>query len=294
MQPLSSSIKTDLSKFEAPTRAQPTLPLDKSALRYFTLACDAVELGGLKRAGWQKKFAARLHSNVCGVCGADLSLEVGVVANILPVSLGGARKSQNDWLCCELCAKSIRNRDPLLSERFRSTDDGLKRRLAALELSQNHALPWKALKGNDASIRAYLAQRWSHPRARGCTFIGSKVGMTAFLARTHEEDYLGALRIKLRSDGIETRVNLIDKWRILSWDGLFNEYALASLIELNVLLSRVQVEGWEEPTVMVGGVQWWRTGYSISELRLREADHVKREGPALKTTSRVRIDLDSE
>lgn len=287
MQTISYSSNTDLSNLNTPTRGQPTLPLDKSALRFFTMACDSVELGGSKRAGWQKKFAARLHANVCGVCGADLPNGSGVVANILPVPLGGARKPQNDWLCCVDCAKSIRNRDPLLSERFRATDDGLKRRLNAFEYGQNHALPWKALKGNDASIRAYLEQRWSHPRARGCTFVGTKVGMTAFLARTHSEAYLGALRVKLRRDGVETRVNTIDKWRILSWDGLFNEFALASLIELNVLLTRLQVDGWEEPTVVVGGVQWWRTAYSISGLRLREADHHKREQAALKTAPSV-------
>lgn len=295
MQITSVLLEKDLAtENEKHTRVQPSFPLDKSCLRYFVLACDSATPGGPKRAHWQKKFAERLHQPACGVCGAELSEGMGVVANIVPVTLGGSRKSQNDWLCCEPCAKSIRNCDPLMSPRFCATESNQAQRLLALEFSKNHALPWKALKGNDSTIRAFLADRWAHPRAHGLTYLGNQVGIVAFLARTHSDAWLGALRLKLRRDGIDTRVNEIENWRILSWHGLFNEYALASLIETNVLLTRVHIDGWEESTVMVGGVQWWRTCFGIAELRLREADHLKREQKALKASQRVHLDLDSD
>lgn len=196
----------------------------------------------------------------CPICQTDFTKESSiVVAQIVPVELGGPDDFSNCFLCCERCNRRRGTSDLLsLGEPFCSPTaapplpshgcalgfsptDLMQRRLELLARSANHWTP-HTRNSMKSTVLRHLANRWSEPRFRVFAHHSSDLALIGFGSRSGDAQSLGAARVLTKFQGARLAL-LDDAVSVYQVDpGRFLPL-IWSLIELNALVMPVRVLG---------------------------------------------------
>lgn len=196
----------------------------------------------------------------CPICACDFSQQSSiVVAQIVPVELGGPDDFSNCFLCCERCSRKRGTSDllslggafcsppiaPPLPSHGRalgfSPEDLVQRRAELLARSANHWTP-HTRNSMKSTVLKQLAKRWAEPRFRVFAHHSSDLALIGFGARSGDAQSLGAARVltKFQSARLVRREEAVSVYQInrehflpLIW----------SLIDLNALIVSVRLPG---------------------------------------------------
>lgn len=196
----------------------------------------------------------------CPICASDFSQQSSiVVAQIVPVELGGPDDFSNCFLCCERCNRRRGTSDllsmgdafcspaaapPLPSHGralgFSSTDLG-QRRAELLARSANHWTP-HTRNSMKSTVLKHLAKRWAEPRFRVFAHHSSDLALIGFARRSGDAESLGVAKVLTKFQGAsaallddDVSVYQVDPRRFLS--------LIWSLIDLNALIVSVRLPG---------------------------------------------------
>jgi len=220
------------------------------------------ELSARQSCHLPAKLREQLRSmqNYCPICQTDFTqCSSIVVAQIVPVELGGPDDFSNCFLCCERCNRMRGTSDllslggafcspaaaPPLPSHGRalgfSPTDLMQRRLELLARSANHWTP-HTRNSMKSTVLNHLANRWSEPRFRVFAHHSSDLALIGFGARSGDAQSLAAARVltKFQSARLallddDVGVYQVDPDRFLS--------LIWSLIELNALIVSVRLPG---------------------------------------------------
>lgn len=233
----------------------------------------------------------------CPICACDFSQQSSiVVAQIVPVELGGPDDFSNCFLCCERCNRWRGTSDLLsLGEPFCSPTasppvpshgralgfsptDLVQRRLELLARSANHWTP-HTRNSMKSTVLKQLAKRWAEPRFRVFAHHSSDLALIGFGARSGDAQSLGAARVLTKFQS----VRLVRLGEAVSVYQINQEHFLPliwSIIELNALVVSVRVPGKD---ALAPGSEWqdfWSDHVrSVAALRSRlRPDHPSKFG----------------
>lgn len=233
----------------------------------------------------------------CPICACDFSQQSSIiVAQIVPVELGGPDDFSNCFLCCERCNRWRGTSDLLsLGEPFCSPTasppvpshgralgfsptDLVQRRLELLARSANHWTP-HTRNSMKSTVLKQLAKRWAEPRFRVFAHHSSDLALIGFGARSGDAQSLGAARVLTKFQS----VRLVRLGEAVSVYQINQEHFLPliwSIIELNALVVSVRVPGKD---ALAPGSEWqdfWSDHVrSVAALRSRlRPDHPSKFG----------------
>ncbi|QGL72464.1 hypothetical protein NIPOLPBK_00927 [Stenotrophomonas maltophilia] len=195
----------------------------------------------------------RAMQTSCPICASDFTQRSSiVVAQIVPVELGGPDDFSNCFLCCERCNRRRGTSDLLsLGEPFCSPaaapplpshgralgfspTDLVQRRLELLARSANHWTP-HTRNSMKCTVLRHLAKRWAEPRFRVFVHHSSDLALIGFTRRSGDGGSLGIAKVLTKFQGARlalvgeaVRVYQVDPGRFLP--------LIWSLIELNALV----------------------------------------------------------
>lgn len=223
----------------------------------------------------------------CPICQTDFTKESSiVVAQIVPVELGGPDDFSNCFLCCERCNRRRGTSDLLsLGEPFCSATAAqplpphgralgfspthlMQRRLELLARSANHWTP-HTRNSMKSTVLKHLARRWAEPRFRVFAHRGSDLALVGFGLRSGDSQSLGAARVLTKFQGASAAL-MDDDVSIYQVDpGRFLRL-IWSIIELNALVVSVRVPGKDALAPSSEWQQFWPDHVrSVAALRSR-------------------------
>ncbi|HIE1099722.1 TPA: HNH endonuclease signature motif containing protein [Stenotrophomonas maltophilia] len=223
----------------------------------------------------------------CPICACDFSQQSSiVVAQIVPVELGGPDDFSNCFLCCERCNRKRGTSDLLsLGEPFCSPTasppvpshgralgfsptDLVQRRLELLARSANHWTP-HSRNSMKCTVLRHLAKRWAEPRFRVFAHHSSDLALIGFARRSGDAESLGVAKVLTKFQGAsaalmddDVSVYQVDPGRFLR--------LIWSIIELNALVVSVRVPGKDALAPSSEWQQFWPDHVrSVAALRSR-------------------------
>lgn len=223
----------------------------------------------------------------CPICQADVTQRSSiVVAQIVPVDLGGPDDFSNCFLCCERCNRMRGTSDllslggafcspvaaPLGPAHGRalgfSPTDLMQRRVELLARSANHWTP-HTRNSTKSTVLKHLAKRWAEPRFRVFAHRSTDLALIGFSRRSGDAASLGVGRVLTKFEGARQAlvgkgqsVYQVDPERFLS--------LIWSLIDLNALIVSVQLPGKDAQPLSSHWHDFWPDHVrSIAALRSR-------------------------
>jgi len=244
----------------------------------------------------------------CPICASDFTQKSSiVVAQIVPVELGGPDDFSNCFLCCERCNRMRGTSDllsvggafcspavaPPLPSHGRalgfSPADLMQRRLELLARSANHWTP-HTRNSMKSTVLNHLATRWAEPRFRVFAHHSSDLALIGFSRRSGGSGSMGVAKVLTRFQG--ARLALLDDdvsvyyieqghFLTLTWQ----------LIELNALVMPVRVLGKEARPLGSEWQDFWPDQVrSIASLRSRlRPGHASKFGELARCPDALRV-----
>ncbi len=196
----------------------------------------------------------------CPICASDFTQKSSiVVAQIVPVELGGPDDFSNCFLCCERCNRMRGPSDllslggafcspaaaPPLPSHGRalgfSPADLMQRRVELLARSVNHWTP-HTRNSMKSTVLKHLTKRWAEPRFRVFAHHSSDLALIGLARRSGDPESLCVAKVLTKFQGAsvalmddDVSVYKVDPGRFL--------FLIWSLIELNALVMPVRVLG---------------------------------------------------
>ncbi len=223
----------------------------------------------------------------CPICASDFTQRSSiVVAQIVPIELGGPDDFSNCFLCCERCNRMRGTSDllslggafcspaaaPPLPSHGRalgfSPTDLMQRRLELLARSANHWTP-HTRNSMKCTVLRHLAKRWAEPRFRVFAHHSSDLALIGFARRSGDAESLGVAKVLTKFQGAsaalmddDVSVYQVDPGRFLRLIWL--------IIELNALVVSVRVPGKDALAPSSEWQQFWPDHVrSVAALRSR-------------------------
>lgn len=223
----------------------------------------------------------------CPICASDFTQRSSiVVAQIVPIELGGPDDFSNCFLCCERCNRKRGTSDLLsLGDAFCSATtapplpshgralgfsptDLMQRRLELLARSTNHWTP-HTRNSMKCTVLRHLAKRWAEPRFRVFAHHSSDLALIGFARRSGDAESLGVAKVLTKFQGAsaalmddDVSVYQVDPGRFLR--------LIWSIIELNALVVSVRVPGKDALAPSSEWQQFWPDHVrSVAALRSR-------------------------
>lgn len=244
----------------------------------------------------------------CPICACDFSQQSFiVVAQIVPVQLGGPDDFSNCFLCCERCNRRRGTSDLLsLGEPFCSATtapplpshgcalgfsptDLMQRRLELLARSANHWTP-HTRNSMKSTVLKHLARRWAEPRFRVFAHHSSDLALIGFARRSGDAESLGVAKMLTKFQG--ARLALVGEAEsVYQVDPKHFLRLIWSLIDLNALIVSVRPLGKD---ALAPGNQWqdfWPDHVrSVAALRSRiRLDHASKFGELARCPDASRV-----
>lgn len=244
----------------------------------------------------------------CPICQTDFTQRSSiVVAQIVPVELGGPDDFSNCFLCCERCNRRRGTSDllslgepfcsptaaPILPSHGRalgfSPTDLVQRRLELLARSANHWTP-HTRNSMKSTVRRHLAKRWAEPRFRVFAHHSSDLGLIGFARRSGDAESMGVAKLLTKFQGASA-VLLDDDVSVYQIDREHFLPLIWSVIELNALVVSVRVLGKD---ALAPGSEWqdfWPDHVrSVAALRSRlRPDHATRAQQIRRCPDALRV-----
>lgn len=244
----------------------------------------------------------------CPICACDFSQQSSiVVAQIVPVELGGPDDFSNCFLCCERCNRRRSTSDLLsLGEPFCSTTtapplpshgralgfsstDLMQRRVELLARSANHWTP-HTRNSMKSTVLKHLAKRWAEPRFRVFAHHSSDLALIGFTRRSGDGGSLGIAKVLSKFQGAG-QLPTDDAMSVYEVEPEQFLSLIWSLIDLNALIVSVRLPGED---ALAPGSEWqdfWPDHVrSVAALRSRlRPDHATRAQQIRRCPDALRV-----
>ncbi|WNH47313.1 HNH endonuclease signature motif containing protein [Stenotrophomonas aracearum] len=208
----------------------------------------------------QLRQQLRSMQTSCPICKIDFTNESSIiVAQIVPIELGGPDDFSNCFLCCERCNRRRGTSDllslggafcspaaaPPLPSHGRalgfSPTDLIQRRVELLARSANHWTP-HTHNSMKSSVLKHLAKRWAEPRFRVFAHHTSDLALIGFARRSGDAQSLAVAKVLTKFQGASAAL-LDDAVSVYQIDREHFLPLIWSLIELNAFMVPVRVPG---------------------------------------------------
>lgn len=215
------------------------------------------------RKGWHRLKLSRDTSLLCTYCGrafdpCDTSL--AVLSHLVPVELGGPSIDVNRVPSCRSCSK-LKGTGDVLSMVPALSPDTVSAvsipRLEILKLSANHLTNTRAYAPLEQVLDC-LVQRWQHPRFRVYAGHSGETSWLAWTPRCGDPASL-SMAMGLLRHGYGAQLQVHGTVSLLSMETPLFLDAVWELIELHALVQRVDVAGFDAPSL----TDDWRTHWSV-------------------------------
>ncbi|WP_180845983.1 HNH endonuclease [Stenotrophomonas maltophilia] len=250
----------------------------------------------------------RAMQTSCPICASDFTQRSSiVVAQIVPVELGGPDDFSNCFLCCERCNRRRGTSDLLsLGEPFCSPaaapplpshgralgfspTDLVQRRLELLARSANHWTP-HTRNSMKCTVLRHLAKRWAEPRFRVFVHHSSDLALIGFTRRSGDGGSLGIAKVLTKFQGAHL-VLVGEAVSVYQVDPELFLPLIWSLIELNALVVPVTLPSKD---ALAPGSEWqdfWPDHVrSVAALRSRlRPGHASKFGELARCPDALRV-----